>query len=331
VVLQVKYGWTPSANLGPQLTPAAERGSAATLADWADRIDHAAAYGADALYAPDSHSKARAPRTRSSLTPMHALLHCVPCDAINPSSLCACPRYLSHAHCAQPAGSPNDRLHPCMLVAAENSLELILIACTQRLAAVLAKASKRSSACVVQDDARRAQQTAARLIDDIGWSSPPVWPGLSHSIGFATPAAAAAPLSPAALSPAPLQRPSSSSNSRGARPDFLAVPPCMQCFLVLTRDCPRLCCPACLVPNPGLTSMCCCTFAVRRAPGGSSRASTAARRELTQRQRMGGGCSGRRPGPALAVAPRGERLRVAGPLPVGLRRRIAIPRCPCSP
>lgn len=58
---QVKYGWTPGAGRGPNLAPAAERAKAATLADWGERIDHAAAYGADALHAPDSPSQARLP------------------------------------------------------------------------------------------------------------------------------------------------------------------------------------------------------------------------------------------------------------------------------
>ena len=73
----------------------------------------------------------------------------------------------------------------------------------------------------LQGEVRRAQASAARLIDDIGWSSPPVWPGLAHSIGFATPGGAAltSPLSPSAhgLPPtsAQLQQRPGSANGRG--------------------------------------------------------------------------------------------------------------------
>ena len=66
-----------------------------------------------------------------------------------------------------------------------------------------------------QGEARRAQASAARLIDDVGWSSPPAWPGLAASVGFAS-AAAAPPASPV-TSPASQQRLTSASGSLGPR------------------------------------------------------------------------------------------------------------------
>ncbi|KAK9916467.1 hypothetical protein WJX75_002924 [Coccomyxa subellipsoidea] len=126
--LAVRYGWTPTAALGPQMARLSERAKAATLRDCADRIDYEAALGSEAWHSPESPAKW---------------------------------------------------------------------------------------------GVRRAEQTAARLIDDIGWSTPLVWPGVSASIGFAPATAGVAPSSMApprsAVSPsATLQRPA--SRDGGASP-----------------------------------------------------------------------------------------------------------------
>jgi hypothetical protein len=46
--MQVKYGWSPKANLGPQLARMAERAQAEALRDSADLMDYQAAYGKEA-------------------------------------------------------------------------------------------------------------------------------------------------------------------------------------------------------------------------------------------------------------------------------------------
>ena len=104
----MKYGWSPSASLGPQLGPAAERGSAATLSDWAERIDHAAAYGAGALYAPDSPGKVQEPcwLSEGSMFGLHAVAACTVLGAPNThasSALLDCMHSFSHplAYCTQ--------------------------------------------------------------------------------------------------------------------------------------------------------------------------------------------------------------------------------------
>ena len=46
--LQVKYGWSPKAGLGPQLARMAERTRAEALRDCAELMDYQAAYGREA-------------------------------------------------------------------------------------------------------------------------------------------------------------------------------------------------------------------------------------------------------------------------------------------
>jgi hypothetical protein len=48
MMLQVKYGWSPKANLGPQIPRMAERTRAEALKDAAELMDYAAAYGKEA-------------------------------------------------------------------------------------------------------------------------------------------------------------------------------------------------------------------------------------------------------------------------------------------
>lgn len=55
--LQVRYGWTPTAGLGPQMARLSERAKAATLRDCADRIDYEAAFGSEAWHSPESPAK----------------------------------------------------------------------------------------------------------------------------------------------------------------------------------------------------------------------------------------------------------------------------------
>lgn len=58
-ILQVRYGWTPTAALGPQMARLSERAKAATLRDCADRIDYEAAFGSEAWRSPQSPAKVR--------------------------------------------------------------------------------------------------------------------------------------------------------------------------------------------------------------------------------------------------------------------------------
>lgn len=48
MMLQVKYGWSPKANLGPQISRMAERTHAEALRDAAELMDYEAAYGKEA-------------------------------------------------------------------------------------------------------------------------------------------------------------------------------------------------------------------------------------------------------------------------------------------
>lgn len=57
LTLQVRYGWTPTAALGPQMARLSERAKAATLRDCADRIDYEAAFGSEAWHSPESPGK----------------------------------------------------------------------------------------------------------------------------------------------------------------------------------------------------------------------------------------------------------------------------------
>lgn len=45
--------------------------------------------------------------------------------------------------------------------------------------------SKMEGVVRCQGEARRAEQTAARLINDIGWSTPLTWPSVNSSVSFA--------------------------------------------------------------------------------------------------------------------------------------------------
>lgn len=47
-MLQVKYGWSPKANLGPQMPRMAERTQAEALRDSAELMDYQTAYGKEA-------------------------------------------------------------------------------------------------------------------------------------------------------------------------------------------------------------------------------------------------------------------------------------------
>ncbi len=77
VASQVRYGWTPTAALGPQMARLSERAKAATLRDCADRIDYEAAFGSEAWHHPDSPAKVMLPcfilRNRHFACPPHYL------------------------------------------------------------------------------------------------------------------------------------------------------------------------------------------------------------------------------------------------------------------
>jgi hypothetical protein len=56
---QVRYGWTPTAALGPQLARLSERAKAASLRDRADRIDFEAAFGTSAWHGHETPAAVR--------------------------------------------------------------------------------------------------------------------------------------------------------------------------------------------------------------------------------------------------------------------------------
>ena len=63
MMLQVKYGWSPKANLGPQIPRMAERTRAEALRDAAELMDYEAAYGKEAWQssgAPAVHTNSSA-------------------------------------------------------------------------------------------------------------------------------------------------------------------------------------------------------------------------------------------------------------------------------